>query len=1446
LNLKATIIAVLALLTVESFAQTPQPDFKSDITSGCSPIVVNFTDLSTGNPTSWLWDFGTGATSSKKNPSTSFINPGTYNIKLTVTNANGSNSIIKSGYITVYNEPVVEFSASKTSGCSPAVITFTDQSSTPAGTNIIGWKWDFGDGLGTSTAQNPTYVYKKPGSYTVTLTVFTDKGCQKLKTKPNYINITTGVSVAYDFVDPGVCKAPETVGFTNNSSGPGNLSYVWNFGDGGSSTAVSPGHYYTTNGMYNVNLYVVSDQGCSDSLVRQFQVGRVLTDFIIPASLCPKTTVTFLNNSAPRPLHSLWKFPGGRTDTLRNGQTIFPSTGTFDVTLINNYTTCTDTLIKQVTILPPPVISFTASDTGKCKPSLTVNFNNTTNGSSYVWDFGDSTSSTQTSPAHTYNNYGSYNVTLIAKGANGCIDTLVKPAYIRIRKPVISFPGLPAKGCYPFTFNFQANVDSPDSVLTYQWNFGDTLGTSNQKSPTYTYTKPGTFAVTLTITTTGGCTETYTLANAVKIGPKPVANFTSNTTTACANPGIQFINQSTGAIEYLWEFSDGSTSTAKDPLQTFNDTGWINVTLSAINNGCEDKITKTHYAYIRPSVSKFDYQPDCSNNLKYTFTDKSISATTWSWNFGDGTTYTGQNPPIHIFPSASSYDVSLTTTNGSCTYTLTRTIVIKDLTPDFTVSNNNVCKGFSASFNATSPNQGAIKHFVWDFGEGGAPVDMGTSPVGSHFYSTAGHYTVSLNTVDSFGCSHSITKTDYMNVKGPKADFASVSNSGCKGMTTTFYDSTKTNGGSVVSWTWDFGDSVRQNYSTPPFQHNYDSIGDYDVKLIVTDSNGCQDSIIKRGFVKVSSIKADFNTPIGQQMCVNKSVTFNNQSRSDLPFSSLWSLGDNSFDTTLNSYHTYSDTGYFTIKLVITDIVGCKDSVIKDSFFHIAMVKADFTANNFTSYCTPFQASFTNTSYFFSTSFWDLANGTSDQNNPTTYYTATGTYPVKLVATGPGGCQDSITKTVTVYNPNDATLSYTPLNGCTPRQVNFDAFTPMNARFIWDFGDGNVNDTTINHLSHTYVDFGDFVPVVIMKEPSGNCTVALQGDSTIKMIGVKLKYFLDKTFFCDSGTVSIRDSTTSNDSPVNYQWNFGDGGSSNVSAPTHLYQAPGSYNVSLLATTQNGCVDSMNKGPIKVSMTPVLNVNPDSIICVNSKLTYLGQLVNPDTSAVSWFWRFPNGSTSNAQNPGSIAYTVPGSFTWMVRAMNSSGCADSINGSLLVNPLPTVTIPASITKMIGIPLKIPATYSSGVTKYTWSGPANTLDCDNCPQPVTTTKFNTKYSVAVTDSNGCSARADVQVIVLCKGAKIFVPNTFSPNGDGTNDVFYVRGTGLDRMKSLRVFNRWGEVVFEQRDFPSNNEMYGWDGKYKGRIAQPGVYIYQVEVYCENGEIIHFEGNLSLIQ
>jgi FOG: PKD repeat len=255
--------------------------------------------------------------------------------------------------------------------------------------------------------------------------------------------------------------------------------------------------------------------------------------------------------------------------------------------------------------------------------------------------------------------------------------------------------------------------------------------------------------------------------------------------------------------------------------------------------------------------------------------------------------------------------------------------------------------------------------------------------------------------------------------------------------------------------------------------------------------------------------------------------------------------------------------------------------------------------------------------------------------------------------------------------------------------------------------------------------------------------------------------------------------------------------------------------VRLIVQTQQGCRDTLTKpNLISIVQRPLIDIAGDTMVCVNSSITHSGVFLVPDTSVVTWSWNFPNGNTATQQNPNPQYYTIPGTYIVTSIATNSSGCKDTTRQTIYVSPLPAITMPAQLIVQAGVPVTIPAVYSPNTVSWLWS-PSTQLSCSNCGNPVASPKFNTLYQVHFTDSNGCSNDGIIELIVICKNANLFIPNTFTPNGDGSNDVFYPRGKGLERVKMLRIFNRWGEVVFEKKDFPVNDAASGWNGTFKGR-------------------------------
>lgn len=180
------------------------PDFTSDTTEGCAPLVIKFSDKSTGNPVSWKWEMGNGSILFVKDPATTYLSPGTYTVRLTVDDGNGEKSVEKVNYIRVHPTPITNFNASTTTGCFPLPVKFIDESIPQSG-SLIKWEWDFGDGF-TSDQKDPVYVYNALGSYHVVLRVTNSHGCTQTLPKLNYIKISTGAIADFTLSSPNNCN----------------------------------------------------------------------------------------------------------------------------------------------------------------------------------------------------------------------------------------------------------------------------------------------------------------------------------------------------------------------------------------------------------------------------------------------------------------------------------------------------------------------------------------------------------------------------------------------------------------------------------------------------------------------------------------------------------------------------------------------------------------------------------------------------------------------------------------------------------------------------------------------------------------------------------------------------------------------------------------------------------------------------------------------------------------------------------------------------------------------------------------------------------------------------------------------------------------------------------------------------------------------------------------
>ncbi|MGF2412993.1 MAG: PKD domain-containing protein, partial [Ferruginibacter sp.] len=1009
----------------------------------------------------------------------------------------------------------------------------------------------------------------------------------------------------------------------------------------------------------------------------------------------------------------------------------------------------------------------------------------------------------------------------------------------RIQAPVVNINGLPLEGCVPFTINPTPNVTTVDGVAAYLWNFGDG-GTSTAQNPSYTYLVQGNYTVKLFITTNDGCIDSSILVNAVRVGNKSLANFNALPLAQCVGQLIQFTNLTAPSDRWDWDFGDATgTSSLENPVYTYQDTGVFSIRFIAWNNGCADTLVRNNYITALPPVARFNSAFNCGNKLQVSFTDQSTLPQTWFWNFGDGFTSTAQNP-THTYAAFGNYNVSLTVTNGSCNNTRVNSINLFTETANFIATDDTICTSQVAIFQTTGINPNNIATYFWDYGDGTSGL---AGAVTTHTYNLPGLYSVTLTITDTRGCISTFTKNNIIRVWGPIANFSFSPSAGCKPLSVNFTDLTNTDGvHPITKWVWNFGDGNSQTYNNPPFNHIYDTTGNFNPLVVVTDSYGCTNVFASNTQVFVTKPKAIFSTP-DSLTCVGKNVVFNNTS-TGIGLSFNWNFGNASTSIATSPVKVYTTDGDYAVQLIATDINGCKDTVTKLNYVKVHTVKASFSVNDSLSSCTPFEVIFTNTSLYATSGIWIFGDGTtSTLTKPTHYYSAPGTYIARFAVMGPGGCVDTAYKTIIVY-PSTASLTYTPLAGCSPLPISFHVSTPGPVTYFWDFSDGNTLATTDSNLIYNYLLPGQFLPKVILEDQTG-CQIPVLGIDTIYVTKSDVNFGASDSLFCDAGVVNFTDSTISNGVINTYNWDFGDGGTSTAQNPSHNYSGPGFYTVRLIVTTTNGCSDTAIKtNLIKIVASPVVAIAGNMPICMQSKLTFTGIVVQPDTSAIKWYWSFGNGNTSITQNPLPQRYDTAGNYPLRLVVTNSTGCADTVEQTVIVYPLPVID--AGPDKILGVGSSVGITPTgSVVVDYLWT-PATALSCTNCYNTIASPKNTTTYNIKVTDGNGCINTDNITIIVVCNNKNVFIPNTFSPNNDGVNDWFYPRGTGLFAIRSIRIFNRWGEMVFQKANLFPNDQFAGWNGRYNGKLLTTDVYTYIIEIVCENSEVISYKGNISLIQ
>ncbi|MBL4755926.1 MAG: PKD domain-containing protein [Flavobacteriales bacterium] len=1390
------------------FAQQPIGAFTSNLTSGCSPITVNFIDLSTNSPTAWSWDFGNGNSATSQNPSAVYTDTGTYTVTLVVTNANGSDSVAKVNYITVLESPVPNFTSNITNGCS-LTVQFADSSS-PGSSLITSWFWDFGDGS-SSTTQNPAHTYSTAGSYYVGLTVNNSEGCSNTLLINGYAAVSEGPQVGFTSITQTGCSIPLTVNFSDSSvQGSSTITeWAWDFGDSTLGSVQNPTHTFTSFGSLDITLTVTDLDNCSDSLILIDYI--IIDDFQADFSsdtivICPDLQVNFADSSSPNPASWLWDFGNGASDTVQNPVYVYDTTGVYTVSLITiNALGCTDTIVKSNYIdFEQPVASFIADSMDNCELPFPVNFTNNSTGIgplSYDWDFDDGGPvDTNANPSHTYNDTGIFKVSLIVKDAFGCTDTLSMAELtdsIVIWRPNANYFSSPLSGCIPLPVNFLNFSGSWVGAITnYDWNFGDSLSgvnnTSTLTTPTHTYDSVGDYTITLIVTTDRGCKDTTTAVNFIKSGELPdTVYFAKAQDTACHGAPVQFTDLSVDTVNnWWWSFDDGQGTTLQNPNHAFQDTGWLMITLVADFNGCKDT-SLADSIYILPPKASFgtDHFIMCSVPDTISFWDYSWEAESWLWDFGDGSPQDTTKNPTHIYsdPNTAFFPVTLVAyhSNG-CIDTVTTDMANPNIKTGFSADDTTGCFTMDVSFTDTSTANMTIVNWYWTFGDGDTSGSAIPSP---HTYSDTGQYDITLVTT-SFQCTDTLTKKAFITVNGVFPELVSDTLTGCLPLMVNLTDSS-TGTSPVLSWSWDFGDGSALDTVQNP-THTYNDTGFYDVKLIVVDSNGCTDTIMKDNYIRPTFPYPEFNFSVNT--CIGENINITNTAVG-IGLNYFWDFGDGSTDSVLNPAHSYLDTGNFTIMLIATDTNGC-DSTVSQVISVRPFPVADFSVDAFITNCPPLVVTFSDLSTAIGDSiigwFWDFGDsGTATAQNPVHTFSYPDTFDVTLVITNSTGCSDTIVYSSLIFvGGPSGTFAYSPDSGCAPLAVTFNASAANTVNYQWDYGDGIIDTLITDSTVHQYSQPANPTPSLLLIDSAGCVQLATAPSPGSIIIDQPVASMLPNySVVCGFDTVVFLDysyTLNPNTAVISRLWDFGDGDTSILVNPTHFYADSGIYVVTLTIGTSIGCT-------ISTSDTIHVTVNDSSDILIGLFIDTFNVIcfgANDGTAMIS----VTGGSQSYTyqwndslnQTTDTASGLLPGTYTVNVTDLN--GCKITDSTTIEEVPLMIISISNTVNSTCKSDNNGEATVSvtGGMPPYTYLWDDDSAQTDASAVNLA----GGTYNVMVTDTIGCDTSISVTIALdsiltlvfsapdtVCAGANSMISVTVT-GGDGNYAYLWSEGSTSD--------------------------------------------------------------------
>lgn len=1427
---------------------------------------LNFTSTSYLYPNNSFWQFGDGSsTNSYTTASHVYTAAGNYDVTLINTYGVCKDTVSK----TVKVEDLVNFNSSIEAPallCKQGNYLFKSKSNVAASNNY----WEFGDGYSGNWWSEVNHAYANASTYTIKLTN-TFGTCKETVTKQVVVNELPdlkGFVVDYG----GICGAPVNVKFKDTTAGA--VKWQWRmdyYSNNLFSTQQNASYNFTYDGNYWVDLTVTNAAGCTSNMARTVSVYKPSVNVFLLSSSSPSghydcdSLKVKMGTYSNQPIKSYkWNFGDGAVSTEENPEHTYKTIGSYNITL--NYTTesgCTGTATFFVRVYGKAKADFAYSI--PCGNSLELQFTDRSYFSgNWKWDFGDNGyNGYGANPYHTYSDTGKYNVQFISYIGH-CSDTITKQVYANVLPSSVAI--IKAETTCEGNRGTVSFDHRSLRISSGTWSFGDGATTPYDTSThpvKHTYNKTGTYQVTLT-GKSGNCTLTSTYTVNILLKQKPV--LTGNKTEICSNDNLTVkiagleINPYTGNWEYgqyyvtKFEHNNGAVyngylnnyfnqyTSFSGTLQNFNaGTTSMRAIISSGYNGCADTSNYISLKVNGPIAGfKVPVNDICYKSF-FVFEDTSKTSTntplkTWQWDFGDGeyATHTSSANVKHLYKSPGNYTVRLTVTDASgCQSSFSYMVSAKGPEASFSASGlyvPNVPLNTTVTFynNTVSWYSNSVD-YTWRYGDGATSTDY----YGSHTYTQPGVNTVTLIANDpSISCAD--TATQVITVKDFNTAFSFstnyITNNNCPPAVV------RINNLSVgyTSLRWDFGDATTASDQPYP-SHTYDKPGIYKITLYTYGYNGLTGTY--RDSVTISEPSAKIEADV-LKGCTSQQVTFLADVKNTNNYT--WDFGDGTIKNNMATSlaHQYLTPGVYQPKLIVKDANGCAataalpDKIIIDSLFiaikGIPAQICDSTKIYFSPDVKSVAADQAGQPLVY---HWNFGTGdpadTSNIRNAIFNFNKPGTYIVRFKVISPFGCIKEVSEQVTVYKKAKAGISG-PLELCVGGNALFKGSASMSpVEWAWNFNNGNISNTQ-NPGSQIFNTAATYDVQLVVKY--NGCY-----DTVISKLVVHpnpvTSVSSSKGLLCLGETVQLN-ATGGED----YLWKPATG-LNNAAIGSPLASPVQTTKYIVEVTNSFGCT-KQDSILLTVAQPFSITMAKDTFVCKGSGV----QLLVNGASSYQWINTVDGLNNIQIANPvaspsTNTLYTVVGS--------DAHNCfKDTAKINVVVRSLPAVTAEPDFQMLAAETHQLMATPSADVVEWLWS-PADFLNCTNCPSPVARPRIPVDYVVTVKNQYGCAASDTVSVKLECAENFVFIPNSFTPNHDGKNDVFYIMGKGIGIIKSLIIFNRWGETVFERRNFSIDDRANGWGGKQKGILVPAGAYVYFAEMQCDSGEPIIKKGTVTVV-